>query len=642
MYIPTYKQVLLFIVSLVVIVVSIVKLSHVHDTSRSAITHSGDARASGSLPVSMPLVKTKQALVDGQKIHGASAHEIWYLRAGRDEQERAKLLSELSMSAFCERLKDIASEAGGIQRVANALWYLSLDESRFAQFRSQRIDSYDEELEDAVAKGMRYVIERILKRFGHFGLGYNNFGNIPIFSVPSPGPGSSGSVRFEMPDPRLSSDIKSISVFIRDNGQLAKKNVWIHQVWHALRVGFPALKSLHLLKDPHHGRELTVKEIKSAGRCVGVEKLGIYSCIGAGQLRHLKGSAVGNSVRGLVMLGLVPQDPDVNAISSFNVNKLSFYHSAVDAHHHSLARLLGNSVVADRLTALHVMFVQGTGTSAKEARAIAGLKNVKTLSLQAKQIVCKGCIASILNGMPISTKLQELVIAFPEISPADIDAVVGISVKKLSLACVNVTGEHISKIGAGAAGKSITTLELRNVEVGSVFKNLAALERLTSLYLGNYMVPGHPWYDLDILLAGTKQVKRLELVNKRLHSPIMMLVAGRPNLEELNLTIEDLSGSQLHTMLINKWSLRTLEITGGNVTGAAVGMIPKLHSLATLKLRNVTMSYDDVVALVDGGSLQRKLQRKFRLHANVPLLDGQRIETLRKYGLEYSNGVVIG
>ena len=114
---------------------------------------------------------------------------------------------------------------------------------------------------------MRYVIEKILSKFGDFKIEHNDRGNIHIS-----GAENVRGVSFDMPVPRTLVDFKSFSVSVMGDAGAANENLWIHQVWHAMRVMFPALEELHLLRDLHLGRDLTIGEIASVGHCIWCEK----------------------------------------------------------------------------------------------------------------------------------------------------------------------------------------------------------------------------------------------------------------------------------------------------------------------------------------------------------------------------------
>ena len=638
MYIPTYKQIILFMVGLVFIIALISRLSHVQDAPRSVAIYPSDARVFDDRMIPDYPLELKQAHIAGQRDHNIHLHDVWYSWIISGDWLHAEGIAELDLQALCRYMKKTMSRSTSRRRASNILWYLSLDADKFTQFRAQRINSYDEELEKVVAKSMIYVIVEILAGFGDFEIGFKERRAVYIFRT-----GNGRKVHFKLPSFHKFGDVDDLFVLMREKEHGESENTWVHKVWHALRVMFPALRNLYMLEYPHNRRNLTASEIKSVGSCVGVERLGINACVGAGQLSHLSGSAVGNSIKALIIKGLSLQDSDVDAICSLNMHELLLYHTAADARDHNLARILEHKAAADRLTKLHILFMDDTGISGREAAAIASLRNIRTLSLLVDKSECRECISRILAGTPVSAGLRELALDFPDIPPSSLDVVAGLSnVEYVLLSCKNVTGGHLSRLSAGAAGSSITRLDLMNVDVESVSGGLAAFENLTSLKLENYTAPGHSWkHDLKTLTTGTRQVRSLVLVNRWLPSSLMMLVAAKSNLEELVLAIDELSGSELHIMLTNKHRLRTLEITGGNVIGYGVDAIADLGALTTLKLENVTMAYDGIVKLVGGGSLQQKLQRRFRLHAKVPRIDGKRADALRDYGLEYSSGVVI-
>ena len=634
MYIPTYKQVTLLFVGLVLAVASIAELSHVRDASRKMVVCPGSCHIPPK-NISVPVLpaRTKQALLARQEGRSTPSSAIWYVWGRRIGQKRAERASRLDLPTFCEYLKNTISRSAGIRRVAAALWYLSLDADKLAQFRAQRVASYDEELEGAVAKSMAHVIEKILSKFGSFVLETDGYAGVSISRI-----GDTGEIRFRMQVLRTMGDVKSLSVFINGGEHGISENVWVHQAWHVLRVMFPALCNLHLGEDSVAGRKLIPSEIRSVGRCTGVAELAISSCIDAGQLKHLRGSAVSKDVDTLILQGQRLQDPDVDAIGSFSMHELSFYHTADDANNSGLARLLEHKKVAARLTKLHVVFLDNTGISTREASAIASLGSIQTLSLKAEESECKGCVARILDGTPASAELRELALAFDDLSPSDLDVVAGLGIESLQLSCRNVTDRHLSRIGTGLAGSSITRLEIGNAAADSIFRGLVAFRRLRNLRLSQYTASSDFTPDLALLLAATRQLRRLELINKNLLNPLVALVAAKSNLEELVLAVDELSESELALILTDKDKLRILEITGGSVTGYGVGVITDLYALTNLRIENAAMSYNDLVKLVSRGGLQRRLQRNFRLHIRMPWLDKQRIDVLCKYGLEYNRG----
>ena len=636
MYIPTYKQVVLLVVGLVLVVVSISKLLHTHGTSRGTAIHSGDFHAFNNLSVPMPLVKAKQTLVTDQGSHSTSADDIWYSRASVDEQKRARLFSELNMPSFCKYLKDTISEATGSRHVANALWYLSLDEGRFVEFRSRRISGYDEELENAVAKGMAGAVERVLNGHGNFEIKTGNSGDILIVRTRT-----SGSVHFEIPGIRTLSDTKTLFVRIKDNRYEVNENLWICRAWHALRVIFPALRDLFLTRDEFFGRRLAAEEMKSIGRCVGVERLGLNSCVSAGNMRHFSGSTVASSINSLLLRGLTIQSSDVEAISGFSMHKLLFYHDVEDVRDSNLAKLLECEAIADRLTVLYVLFLDDTGISAREISAIANLRNVQSLRLLAEKSESRGYIARILGDTPVAAGLRMLSLAFSTVSSSDLDAVGDIGgLEYLSLSCRRVTDKHLTRIGVRAAAASIRMFTLKHADVDTIFGGMAAFKKLSSLNLEKYTASAGFLPEWTVTLAGYKRIKRLMLVNKRLLPQLLAVIAVKQDLEELFLYIDTLSGTELAIALTNKHVLRVLRVVGGDVAEPAIGAILKLDTLASLDLKNVTMSYKDLTRLVGNENLRNRTQGRLRMHIKVSLLGKNEVDSLHRHGLGYDNGVI--
>ena len=589
MYIPTYKQVILFVVGLALIFVSVAKLSHTHGTSRGAATHSDDTHMLGSPSAPAPPLKTKQSQFYARR--ESVSDGIWYsYDSSADRRDRARRAAELDLPAFCTFLKDAGSRELGDQRTSDALWYLSQNENKFTQFRAQRIESYDEKLEDTVTKSMTYVIRWLLRMFDGVEVGADGHGGVSITCT-----GNASSVGFSTPSLRVLSDITSLSAHVGGRKHRAREKTWIsniHLVWHALRVMLPALRDLHLVRAPHLGRNLTFNEALSVGRAVGVKGLVIDSCAYVGMLWHLQGSRVADSIDKLVLKDAGLRGLDAEAVGTLCMRELRFHHTTDSARGDSLARILERREIMDRLTRLHIVLLDSAGISEMEADAIAGLRKIQTLSLAAEKSECAGRVARILNGTFIAARLRELSLAFSSISLVDTDAVADLNLDSLSLSCRSITDVHISRIGAGAAGKSITRLGLKNMGACLAVGELAAFRRLRSLRLEQYTVSRCLWrYERAALIAGIKQVKRLELVNRRLASLLMMLVAAKSDLEELVLAIDELKGSELRAMLENKSRLRTLEITGGSVAEVIVDMIPKLNALTRLKLSNVTITY---------------------------------------------------
>ena len=665
MYVPAYKQAILLVLGVLLAVVSITKLLRLRNASCSTSIYSdgGCVPKNFSAPT-LPL-RTKYNLMPAPVYHphacviwhrraetgrhkesvplpcpyyahSALTYGIWYSLVGGYEWKRARLVSELDISALCKYLKDTISMPAGSRRVANALWHLSLDKDKFVRFREQRIGGYDEKLEDAVLKSMQYVIEKILAKFGSFRIEHNDHGDIRILRT-----GNGGTVEFETPNLGMLSSFDYFLVIIGEKEGGLNENVWIHQVWHALRVMCPALREFGLMEDPDAGRKLTHTEMMSVGHCIGVQALGISTCAGPGQMRHLKGTAISNSIDTLVLRGLVLQDSDVDAISSFSMHELFFYRTSADVGSHSLAKLLEHRTIADRLAKLHLRFHRDIQISERETKALASLRNIWELTLMTERGKCNGCITRILDDTHLSTRLSVLSLTSSSVSLPDLDVVAGLSIKSLLLSCRKVTREQLLKISAGAAGLSIAELELWNTDANTIFGSLAEFGHLTTLKLRKYTASAQSLPSSAQLHAGTKQLKRLELTNDKLHNSIAMLVAIKHDLEELVLAVDELSGSELAIILTNKKKLRTLEITGGNVMGYCVSVIADLGALTSLKLRNVTMTYDGLVRLASDEKLKHRLQSKLRLRARVPPLGKQEVGVLRSHGLVYENGAVI-
>ena len=634
MYIPTYKQIMLLIAGLIFTAVSVAKLSHLHNTPRDEVINADGARILDKFPVPMPLVKTKQILVANQELHNTSAHAIWYSWTRDSELVHAESIANSSIPNFCEYVKNTTSKPAGSRHVATALWYLSHNESKFAQFRTRRVDSYDKDLEAAVEKSMADVIRGILSKFGSFKIGHDDHGSIHLFKT-----GDHGDVSFDMPSLRTLADIESFFVFALGDAYATKENVWIHHVWHAMRTIFPALRSLYLTGGPLCDRNFTVKEIASIGHCVGVEQLKLNSCIDAGQLKYLNGSILGNSIDTLILGDLKLHDTDISTISGFSMRELFFYRTSVDARDNNLARILEQEPVVYRLTKLHIVLMDDTDVSAREKNAISSLRNIRALSLKGE---CKGCISHILKNAPISARLRELTLASPEGALfSDIDTVADIRVDFLSISYRKTRSVYLSRISSGAAGLSITRLEIKNAEARNIFENLPAFKNLRSLKLEQYSASVRLRSELASSLVKNKSIRRLELVNERLLPPLRRFVAKKADLEELVLSIDELDGSELAAVLADKNVLRTLEVTGGNVTGHAVSAIAGLGALTRLKIKDASMSYDDLIALAGNEDLRRRMGRKLRLRTKTPLVDKRKVDVLHVYGLDYRDGLAI-
>ena len=139
MYVPTYKQVMVLIVGLLLAIATIAKISRIHGASRSAVAHSGNSRATGDLSVPALRLKTGDVLAVDQSDLNTHAHDIWYSWIGSDKWKHAKSTTKLELSAFCDYVKNTISIPEGMKHVASMLWYLSLDKDKFANFREQRI-----------------------------------------------------------------------------------------------------------------------------------------------------------------------------------------------------------------------------------------------------------------------------------------------------------------------------------------------------------------------------------------------------------------------------------------------------------------------------------------------------------------------
>ena len=373
-----------------------------------------------------------------------------------------------------------------------------------------------------------------------------------------------------------------------------------------------------------------------------MKKLEISSCVGTGKMKHLKGSAVASSIEALILHGGQTLEwSDLDAIGSFSMRELVFYHGVTDARDHSIAKLFEHKKIADRLQRLHVKFTQGTGISADELDAVAGLENLQVLSLLAEKSECKDCISRVLKGMSDNTKLKELAFAFENISPTELDPIASLSIESLALSCKSITGEHLSRVGAGAAGSSITSIGLKNADVNSIFDGLSAFKSLDNLRLVQYTASANPEPEFSALLAGLPSLRRLELVNEQLLPPLEKIFAAMSNIEELVLSIKEVTDSELASILADKHELKALEITNGKVAGGAVHAILGLDTLTSLKIQNVAMSYDNIVELIKSGNLQRRVQNRLRPDIKVPLSEQSKIDYLRYYDIGYSDGKVI-
>ena len=636
MYIPTYKQAVLFIVGLVLFVATIVKVTHIHEIPHDAIIRPGDVRVPSGYAVSMLLPKTKQMLLSDSGRCSLPTCNIWYSWNSYEDWRRAKSVLNASAPAIRRFLKYGILWDNGTRYVASLLWYLSQDESRFAQFRTQRIGSYDEELEKSVAKSMVYTLGKILKMSGSFIVTTEGRRNIRMFRT-----GNNSGVSFDVPSIRTLADFKSLSIIITDKGLEINENVWIHQVWHAMRVMFPALKELNLSKGEYRGRDLTAEEMVSVGRCVGMKKLRILGCVGMEEMWHLNGSTVGGSIDTLVLKDLRLSGLDIDTIGGFSMRGLFFYRTVKNAYNYNLAGILEQKLLADRLTRLYITFVDDIDISSREANAISSLRNVQFLSLNVEKSECCECIFRILDSTPISAGLNGLALATSSISPSDFDVIANLRINFLSISCIKVTGEHLSRIGAGMAGLQIMRLEIRNADVSTIFRGITAFRNLRSLKLERYTASAWPWSDLTTIFAEHWPLRRLELFNKKLLPLPKMVASEKADLEELVLSIDELTELELSAILWNKHKLKTLEIIGGNVTGSAVPVIMDLHNLTSLRIVDANMAYSDLTILIGNGNLQRKMGRRFRLHVKMPHLDEHQVGDLCRYGLDYKDGVFV-
>ena len=506
MYGPTYEKVVMVVAAL------IFRLSYVRGTSRETVDYAGKAQVPDHHPV--------------------SAHGIWYSLLSESEYKQAKFLSRLELPAFCKYIKDAISKYGGVWHVASALWYLSLDESKFAQFRAQMLDIHDKELEDVVAKSMIVMVKRILWRFGSFRIGCRHDDEVLIYRVCCDFSSEKDrNVHFEVSDLGNLCDIVSLTILTPDgSGTADVEYVWIHQVWHALRIMLPALKNLHLTKRlAGNWRDLTVDEIKSAGCCVGVERFELTSCVGSGLMKHLEGSTVANSVKFFILGDWKLENSDLDAIANFNMHEMLLsHHAPADAHDPGLARILGHRKFAGHLTKLCIMSRENTHISAGEAAAIADLENISGLSLIFKKSECMGWLSRMLENKPISAGLRSLSLVFSAVSPSDIDAVAGLGgLESLSLACDDITSEHLSRLCAGPAALSITKLMLKGVDVSTALPRLAAFKSLSELLLEQYTASAGWASGLSTLPVECRRLKKLSLASKQLLSPLAGLLAAK-------------------------------------------------------------------------------------------------------------------
>ena len=635
MYIPTYKQTVLSIAGLMLVAASIAGLSRIHGTPSSVATQSSSFRISDSRAAPVLPLKTKMMLLTDPRRRGSSGRGIWHAWDSYEDWRHAKSIENVDVTAFCRFLKHWVLWSNGPRLAASALWYLSQDEDRFAQFRARRIGSYDEQLEGAVARGMAYAVEKILARLGNFGITVEDHRSIRMHRN-----SDASSTPFDMPSIRTLADFRSFSVSVPGKGAPANEDLWIQRIWHAMCVIFPALEELHLLRDPHLGRDLTAGEMRGVGRCSGVKKLGMVDCAGTGTIKCLDGSAVSSSVRTLVLGRLRLRGSDLDTISGLSIHELFFHRTLTDAHRNSLARILEQEPVADSLEKLHIVFVDNTDISVRETNAIINLRNVQVLSLRAEKNGCGECVARILDGTPVSAGLRELHLALPALSRSDLDIVADMGIDLLSISCESLTGEHLARIGARVAGSLITRLEIKGGDASAILGGLAAFRGLTSLKLEQYTASARSRPDMSTVLAGNRSLKRLELVNKQLLPLLETFVHEKTDLEELVLSIDELDASELAAVLTDKSELKTLGITGGNVTGRAVSTIADLGALTGLEIRGASMSYGDLATLVGSGDLQRRMGRKFRLHVRTPPMDKNEADTLRRHGLVYKEGTI--
>ena len=572
------------------------------------------------------------------------ADGIRYFPASNRES-RVKSIQSISITAFCRFVKDAVRYPGGVLRVTWALWSLQQNESGFAQFREQRIYSYDEELEAAVARSMNGVIAGVLAKLGNFQLGYNDHGDVRVFEAHDKlGAGGNGNAYFRIPNLRMLNEIESFTVLVKDNIGEVGEGVWIHQIWHAFRVLFPALKDLYLVRDPTAGRDLTVNEVISVGRCTDVRRLGMHTCIDPGRIKYLKGSAVVRGLHALILRGLRLQNLDPGMIGNIGTHNLYLYHALSGINDHELARVLRHRAFVDGLTKLSIRVTQDTDISEETAEAIAGLRNLQVLSLWAEGSECAGCVARIFDGRLVSNKFRKLVLAFSAISPSDLGAVADLGgLDTLVLSYRNITKEHLSVLGAGAAATSIRRLELEHADVCAVLGELAAFRNLVSLKLKRSTVSALPCPDVPALLAECRALKKLSIVGKKLPPPLLTLLATKHDLKVLVLVIDELSEFELATILAGKDRLRYLDIVGGSVAGDAASAVTLLSGLSTLGIRDATMSYSDILRLAGNQSFWRRMRenRGFRLRAKTQNLGEAEANVLRRHGLVYNEGTVI-
>ena len=622
---------MLLAVELMLAITPVARLSDSCDLFRDTSTHLVRGDTANKCPASKPQSEVEQVQNADKAEHGASAHSIQHPQTSNDDySSRLEISAESATVAFCKFVKNTVSGPEGALFVAEALWKLSHDENRFAKFRAWRIENYDEELEAAVVRSAEQHLSRwIFSKHRSFEFEYDDSGNI-YFDTDA----KFGGVHFNTPSLRSLADFRSLSLCLG----LYTKNERVCHLWHVLCIVFPALRKLCLQKGMRYG--INAWDIKDIGSCVGVEVLKMDYYIKTGDLVLLKNSKVSRSIDTLVLRGQTLQDADIDAIGSFSMRILIFYYTAENARSYTLAKILENEAIAACLEGLHIVLTGDTSISAWEASAIAGLRNVRSLTLRAEASNCGERVAGILKDTPISIGLRGLTLDLPDISPSDIDIIANLSLVSLSLSCRNVTSRHLSRIAAGPAGVSITHLELENTDVNTIFGDLAALKNLRSLRLSRYTASAWPIPSLAQFDACARNLKRLELVNEKLFCLLESFIAAKSDLEELVLAVDNLGESELSSLLRGKEKLRTLEIVGGSVMGYGVGMIAGLRALTSLSIKDAAMSYEDLVMLVDGTDLRRRLQKKLKLRVKVVPFDKRKITALYGYGFEYVDGVV--